>query len=250
MPRRPVVAAAVLVTLAACRPATPPATPAPVPSAAAPARRAWPGALKWVRTSAEYRALVLQVYRLATARVLDAARGRDPRTWAVILDADETVLDNSEEERRTAEAGLPYGDSVWVAWVRERAAGAVPGAAEFIGAVQRAGGFVAIVTNRADSLCADTRANLEAIHVHADAVLCKPAGSDGKDARFALVQAGQVPGARGPMAVLAWVGDNIQDFPALTQSARDDAGALAPFGTRYFVLPNPMYGSWTRNAER
>jgi predicted secreted acid phosphatase len=44
------------------------------------------------------------------------------------------------------------------------------------------------------------------------------------------------------------VGDNIQDFPKLSQSLRDEAdAAFGAFGTRYFVLPNPMYGSWERN---
>ena len=51
------------------------------------------------------------------------------------------------------------------------------------------------------------------------------------------------------MRVLMWVGDNIQDFPTLTQSirTRDDA-AFAEFGEGFVVLPNPMYGSWEKNS--
>jgi predicted secreted acid phosphatase len=51
------------------------------------------------------------------------------------------------------------------------------------------------------------------------------------------------------LTVVAWVGDNIQDFPRLTQASRNDPAAFADFGRRYFVLPNPMYGSWERNTE-
>ena len=43
--------------------------------------------------------------------------------------------------------------------------------------------------------------------------------------------------------VLIWVGDNIQDFPMLTQA---NPGDLSSFGTHYFALPNPMYGSWQK----
>ena len=51
-----------------------------------------------------------------------------------------------------------------------------------------------------------------------------------------------------PLDVLMWVGDNIQDFPRLTQSIRTAAdSAFADFGETYIALPNPMYGSWERN---
>jgi len=49
-----------------------------------------------------------------------------------------------------------------------------------------------------------------------------------------------------PLEVLAWVGDNIRDFPGGLQGlAHADPAALADFGVRFFLLPNPMYGSWT-----
>ena len=49
--------------------------------------------------------------------------------------------------------------------------------------------------------------------------------------------------------VLLWIGDNIQDFPRLRQDVRSaNDSAFAEFGDRFIVLPNPMYGSWERNA--
>jgi predicted secreted acid phosphatase len=51
------------------------------------------------------------------------------------------------------------------------------------------------------------------------------------------------------MRVLMWVGDNIQDFPHLSQDIRKQGdAAFADFGEGFVVLPNPMYGSWTRNS--
>ena len=62
--------------------------------------------------------------------------------------------------------------------------------------------------------------------------------------RYRLVDA--APPAEGlpPLRVAMWVGDNIRDFPALSQTAR-----RGDFGGRFWVLPNPMYGSWDRNPD-
>ena len=242
-PARPLL----LFLAAACAARPDPRPPAPAiadPIAGAPAGSALPNDVRWVRSSAEWRAIALQTFRFATERVEEAARGRAPGSWAVILDADETVLDNSEYQRRLALRRGRYEDSTWALWVRERAAAAVPGAADFTRRVRALGGVVAIVTNRADSLCIDTEANLRAVGAHADVVLCKPLAGSDKNPRFRAIEQGTARPGAGPLAVLLFVGDNIQDFPSLTQRARDDAAALAEFGGRFLLLPNPMYGSW------
>jgi 5'-nucleotidase (lipoprotein e(P4) family) len=238
----PVVAG--LVACAAPRPA--PQTPAPHAPAATPAL---PGALRWVRRSAEYRAIAEQTYALAAERLPGLTQGLPAGSWAVILDADETVLDNSEYQRRRAVLDSGFTPASWSAWVRERAAGAVPGAARFTATVQRLGGRVVIVTNRADSLCAATRGNLDRLAIPADLVLCQPPGEADKNARFERVEEGRASSTLPALRVVEWVGDNILDFPHLTQAARTDSSALADFGRIYFLLPNPMYGSWERNTE-
>jgi acid phosphatase len=212
--------------------------------------RPTPNDIRWVRLSAEYRAITQQVYRAALERVIALAGDRSAGTWAVVLDADETVLDNSEYQRRRTALDSGYTEPSWSAWVRERAARAVPGAVEFIRGVRAQGGRIAIVTNRADSLCAATRENLRALTIDADLVLCQASGESDKNPRFRRVENGTAAPGVGPLAVVAWVGDNIQDFPGLRQTARGDSAALADFGNRYFILPNPMYGSWERLPER
>jgi acid phosphatase len=238
------LAAPALATACATHAATVAPTPAPA------AARHVPNDVRWFRTSAEYRAIALQTYRLAATRVPELARGMNAGAWAVVLDADETVLDNSEYQRRRALLDSGYTEASWAAWVRERAATALPGAAEFTRGVASLGGRVAIVTGRAESLCADTRANLESAGIHADIVLCQATGEGDKNPRFRRLQQGTAQAGVAPLTIVAWVGDNIMDFPTLTQGARDDAALLEPFGRRYFILPNPMYGSWERNADR
>jgi 5'-nucleotidase (lipoprotein e(P4) family) len=240
-----------LLLSAACRSSVPPSQPAaPAVSApAAAAAKADPDSVKWVRESAEFRALFVQVYRLATVHVEAAARTRAAGTWAVVLDADETLIDNSLHElERERQGGLPFTPEGWDAWVKRREATPLPGAAAFLSRVRALGGRIAIVTNRLQSQCADTAAVFEKHALVYDAMLCRPNGSPSdKNPRFEAVAAGKSPASASPLDVVAFVGDNIQDFPNLTQTVRAGGeAAFAEFGVRYFVLPNPMYGSWER----
>jgi 5'-nucleotidase (lipoprotein e(P4) family) len=243
------IAAAVgSLSIAACsRASMVPKTTTPVPAASA--TRPLPNDLKWFRSSAEYRALARQAYRVASDRLPELSRGLAAKSWAVILDADETILDNSEYQRRRFVLDSGYTDASWTAWVQERAATAVPGAPDFIHRVQSLGGRVAVVTNRAESLCDATHDNLRTIGVEPDVLLCQPPGQSDKNPRFQRVQNGSAAPGIPALTVVAWVGDNILDFPDLAQTARTNSAALAEFGVRYFILPNPMYGSWQQNRE-
>ena len=245
-----------LLAVVGCAPSTPPSAPAPADTAAVVATYEPPSAenapdrhreVHWVRTSAEYRALALQAYRAAWDAVQEHAAELQAGRWAVIIDADETVLDNSEFERRIAEAGVPFEEPMWDAWVMEEAAGLVPGAGEFIEKVQGLGGRVAIVTNRDERLCPATRRNLAALGVRPAVVLCERETGE-KEPRFRQVQEGTAHDTLPPLEVVAWIGDNIGDFPGLDQAARrGPMAAYRLFGERWFVLPNPMYGSWMSN---
>jgi len=208
-----------------------------------------PEAIRWVRASAEHRALFLQVFGAASDRVRELTATRERGTWAVILDADETILDNSAYQRRRAAQGLGFTTDTWDAWVREEKATALPGAAAFLTLVRDLGGRIAIVTNRDEMVCDETRRNMKALALVSDVVLCRVKGVSDKNPRFEAVQRGTAAPGMGPLDVVVWVGDNIQDFPALTQEVRSrDAEAFSAFGRIYFMLPNPMYGSWERLA--
>ncbi|HET7321435.1 MAG TPA: HAD family acid phosphatase [Longimicrobiaceae bacterium] len=234
-----------LFLLGACAPTAPPAA-APAPSTTADAEL--PLSLRWFRASAEAHAAYLQAYRGASEHVRAIAPSLAGSDWGVILDADETVLDNSAYELRRARAGLGYSEESWNAWVREQAAPALPGAVAFTQLVKELGGRVVIVTNRAAAVCPETRANLLRDSIPAAVVLCAREGSSDKNPRFQAVQQGSVPGIPA-LKVVMWVGDNIQDFPGLTQAEMRSApaSAFAEFGRSWWILPNPLYGSWEKN---
>jgi 5'-nucleotidase (lipoprotein e(P4) family) len=250
-PRWPLAAALAtsLATASACRTTAPAVAPAP-PAApvAAPAPAPLPGALRWVRDSAEHRALFLQVYHAAAAHVEREAAVRPPGSWAVVLDADETVIDNSTYQLERARAGEPFDAPSWRAWCARREATPLPGAAAFLSRVRALGGRVAIVTNRTFTECPDTEAVFRAHGLAYDVMLCRPdAGPGDKNPRFEALAEGRTAADLPPLEIVAVVGDNIRDFPGQSQAIREQGDqAFAAFGARYFVLPNPMYGSWER----
>lgn len=248
--------AVALILLAGCRSAAPvavpqaPSAPAPVVATSpTPAPFRAPEAIRWARDSAEHRALFLQVYRAATAHVEGAAGTRAPGTWAVVLDADETVIDNSLYQLERARVGKPFDAESWRAWCARREAVPLPGASAFLSRVRALGGRIAIVTNRTVTECPDTEAVFTQHGLAFDVMLCKPdASPSDKNPRFEAIARGTTPAGLPPLDVVAVVGDNILDFPGQSQVIRKQGDeAFAGFGARFFVLPNPMYGSWERN---
>jgi 5'-nucleotidase (lipoprotein e(P4) family) len=260
MARQSSLLLALAITMA-CRtagPVTPPAPTAPTspPGSAAAAGTASPAAtfrapeaIRWARDSAEHRALFLQVYRAATAHVERMATKHSTDTWAVALDADETVIDNSVYQLERARAGLGFDRASWHAWTARREAIPLPGAAAFLARVRALGGRIAIVTNRTMSECPDTEAVFVAHGLAYDVMLCRPdAGPSDKNPRFEAVARGTTGAGLPPLEIVAYVGDNILDFPGRSQALREKGDeAFADFGERFFVLPNPMYGSWEAN---
>ncbi|MBV9110924.1 MAG: hypothetical protein JO306_16065, partial [Gemmatimonadetes bacterium] len=143
--------------------------------------------------------------------------------------------------------GQGYSTESWTAWVNEEAAPATPGAPGFTALVHQLGGRVAIVTNRDDPTCPQTRDNLRKVGIVFDVVLCRVNGQSDKNPRFQQVRTGAGTGLP-PLKVVMWVGDNIQDFPGQSQAIRTQpASAMAEFGRSWVLLPNPMYGSWENN---
>ncbi len=110
---------------------------------------------------------------------------------------------------------------------------------------------MAIVTNRDEAVCPETRDNIRGLGMVVDVVLCRPPSTSDKNPRFERVQDGTAASDLPPLDVVMWVGDNIQDFPSLSQDVRGKGdAAYADFADRFVVVPNPMYGSWESNPWR
>lgn len=213
----------------------------------------------WVQHAAEYAGVTRSLYAAATAQ-LDAALADRELTAAVeqqgadvtglppaiILDVDETVLDNSVYQARLILDGRSYETESWTAWCEERAATPIDGSLEFIRAAADRGVTVFYVTNRNANVDAATADNLRALGypVDEDHVLTRyerEEWTSDKTSRRAYV-------ARTHRIVMMF-GDNLGDFVDIEEAdvaARDALVAehTDRWGSSWFMFPNPMYGSW------
>jgi 5'-nucleotidase (lipoprotein e(P4) family) len=209
--------------------------------------------IKYMRDSEEYATLARQVYRMAGDAVARAASAGRPGQWAVVLDVDETSLDNSTYQLERATYGLPYDDGSWAAWVRRREAPPVPGVKTFIDIVRRSRGHVAWISNRNAALTDATRDNLKAAGLwNDDDRLCLQMNAqDPKSTRRRGVAtgAGECSWPGTPTAIVVFVGDQLGDFPDAGERI-PDTGTDAAFGHTTFLLPNSMYGGWTTRVTR
>ena len=275
---RPAVAVSLLaaaLSLAACKPTslTAPSGAAAKPATATAAKPATGdvgandnlNAVLWVQRAAEYEAVTQTVYR-AAADQLDAAlkqpnwdalvpgeRGNAATGLppAVVMDVDETVLDNSPYQARLVHDGASYDEATWDLWVAEKKAKPVPGVVDFAKAAAAKGVTILYISNRATHLKDATIANLraEGLPVKDDSVFlglgtfvegCEQNGSE-KLCRRKL--AGQ------KYRVLMQFGDQLGDFAEIVSNTPKDRDALYAeyadwFGERWYMLPNPTYGSW------
>jgi len=208
--------------------------------------------IKYTRDSEEYATLARQVYRLAGLAVT-AGRSTGQSPWAVVLDVDETALDNSAYQLERATYTLPFDNASWNAWVDRREAGAVPGASDFVALARRAGGHIAWITSRDAASVDATRANLRSVGLWSDddRLCMQEAAARTKRVRRAEVASGQGacawPGR--PMRIAALVGDQMGDFPDADERI-PDTGSDEAFGRTCFLLPNAMYGQWTTKVTR
>ena len=220
-------------------------------------------ALVWVQNSAEYSLLAEQTYRYALSQL---AVGRQDRAWsadevqqveggfeekpaAVILDCDETVLDNSAYNARNIVSGNPYSTASWNAWCQEGQAGAIPGALAFVQAAEGLGVKVFYVTNRSDVVKESTIKNLNQLGFKADDsnVLTKNdelGRGDDKVSRRAMIAENY--------RIVLLIGDSMSDLcsgmDASSTQQRNEIAAkkIAMLGTRWIMMPNPVYGGWER----
>lgn len=271
MPLRvPFLLAAFLVVNLACAPtdiAVPNTTEVPVGPVVMGANENLHAVL-WTQTATEYAALTKQAYAAARATLDDALA--DP-TWtampeqlamgnyealppAVVLDVDETVLDNAAYQARLIEDGGVFERASWSAWVEEAAAPAVPGVLAFTQAAADLGVTVIYLTNRRGSGEAATRRNLEAlgfpVHDDFDAVLTRGDLTRTGEPEFDTSEKGpRREHVAERFRVLQLFGDNLGDFLSDVETSPEERDELAEpyaewWGSRWFMLPNPQYGSW------
>jgi 5'-nucleotidase (lipoprotein e(P4) family) len=214
-----------------------------------------PKEVRWVRESVEYAAICEQTYRAAWQSVKTMATAMTDH-WAVVLDVDETVLDNSPYQVELYERGETFSPKTWAEWVNRMEAKAVPGAKAFLDSVRTLGelAHIVFITNRDADLEQATFENLRkhGLWQDEDVLLCRRDRSDTKEIRRqeVLKSEGRCQGL-GKRKIIALIGDQIGDLLAKeggksAQELKESLLSSWELGIKYFLLPNPMYGSWER----
>ena len=222
-------------------------------------------AIAWMQTSVEFRLIAGQTWRGALVQLdkaiktpsWDALTKEDRLTpaaglpKAVIVDIDETMLDNTPYGARLVRDGRSHDEAAFSQWVNEASAKPVPGALEFAKAANARGVTIFYISNRTADQAGPTVDNL------------RKAGFPIKDASQYLGKntplggcqnSGSDKGCRRQLVgrthrVLMQFGDQLGDLVSIasnTPAGREQA--VRPYlgwvGERWFMLPNPSYGSW------
>lgn len=218
----------------------------------------------YMQTSAEYRACCLQAYNLATYRLKEkaaAARAADPDAkLAVIMDLDETVVDNAGFEALQIRSGLSYDQRLWDLWELHgtNKVAFIPGAKEFIETANSLNVRVSYISNRGEQFRENTKQALAflGIPLQDEQQLLLLEETSDKTARRAVVESAY--------NVLLYVGDNLRDFkdsyksPSLGQRSLPELQQAIEarkklvdadrqfWGDKFIILPNPAYGEWLK----
>jgi acid phosphatase len=217
----------------------------------------------WMQTAVEYKASTMQTYHLAegalvrgladhhSTAALEQTGDFENLPPAVVLDLDETVLDNSPFEARLVASGAAWSAGAWKVWLNEEDATMIPGAMDFLEFARDKHVAPIYITNRTCDPTNDNDPTVQQLRklklplaTGADWLLCEQpgAGSD-KTARRAEVAL--------HYRILLMFGDQLGDFLGIPKASANLAGReklfedhQAMWGERWFQLPNPTYGSW------
>lgn len=208
------------------------------------------GAVLWQQTSGERRALSYQAFALARMMLdqdlrVNRRRLRQPR--AVIVDLDETILDNGIYEGMLLKNRVDHNEKDFTDWINRAEGTAVPGSVEFLRYAAARGVRVFYITNRKENQKQGTATNLKKLgfpDVSDQTLLIQTdPNNSSKEPRRKSV------GAKYRIVLL--MGDDLNDFAAVFENSKTVKNRIEAaeqnkeqFGQRFIMLPNAMYGNW------
>lgn len=202
----------------------------------------------WFQRASECRALYYQAFNMAKLSLdnqLLISKDKS-RPKAVVVDIDETVLDNSPFETNSIRTNKTFTSKAWKEWTKMAKAKPTPGSLEFLKYAATKGVETYYISNRSTSALAQTLKNLKNLDfpfADEEHILLKSETSIKTERRNKVLKTHDI---------LVLVGDNLGDFDEFLEDRSTDFGfskvdkMQAQFGQRFIILPNPMYGSWEK----
>lgn len=198
----------------------------------------------WFQQSPEAKALCHQAFNIAKLRAVEYSGQPGNKPKAVVVDIDETLLDNSPFEAQQIIDNEEFTSEFWFEWTKLGRAAALPGSVDFTQFCDSLGIEVFYVSNRKLNEVQPTLRNLDSLgFAFADAnhMYFKDKERGKQSRRNQIAQ---------KFEIVMLVGDNLNDFATIFENRGDDWGAALveqfrnEFGKRFIILPNPMYGEW------
>ena len=201
----------------------------------------------WYQKSAEMRALYYQSYNFAKLQLDKKLKTRSSKKLpAIVCDIDETLLNNSPFQGKCVCDSVAFSDSLWQIWTNLAKAEDLPGAIKFAQYAESKGVHVFYVSNRYESELDSTMSNMSKLgfpNIDKEHFLLKTTTSDKEERRNKI---------RENYEILLFIGDNLGDFENIFDNRKDDLAFKKvdslknEFGSKYIILPNPMYGTWEK----
>lgn len=208
--------------------------------------------LLWTQRSAEYQALCYQAFNTASDRLKEAlARNTNNLKLAVVVDIDETLVDNSPYRAQLIRNSQDFSTNTWEAWVNRAEAEALPGAVEFLKLANEKNVRVFYISNRNTAREQQaTLKNLQALGFPQllPEQLLLSRGTSKKERRQTVKNLGY--------EIVLLLGDNLADLEAAFEEAPSaERNSLAPqfkeeWGRKFVVLPNALYGDWENSLYK
>lgn len=201
----------------------------------------------WYQQSPEAKALYYQGFNIAKERVMEYKKQKGEKPQAVVVDIDETMIDNSPFQGKMIETGKGFTPELWGDWVAQENALATPGAVEFTQFCQSVEINVIYLSNRLVGELEPTLRNMEKLgfaYVKPENFFLKDSTSAKEPRRLEVSE---------KFDIILLLGDNLNDFAEVFENRGDDWGVATTnqfceeFGRRFIAFPNPMYGEWEKN---
>lgn len=201
--------------------------------------------VNWYQTAGEKKALYYQGYNLGEMKLDKKLKKGTDKKPAIVLDIDETVLDNSEYYALHAKPGNHLTRNEYYSKAESKA---LPGAIDFLDYADDKGVDIYYISDRKDYLENPTVKNLKKV----DAPQAKEShvllGSK-EELDQDMPKKQRREKVKQKHDVVLYFGDSLTDFPGFTKAPTEQMNEKTDnkkdnFGNKFIVFPNPMYGHW------